>query len=188
MPGRNGIPSVTEVLGLYADFSMINPAVLAHACERGTKVHTAIAAHLQGLWVPALDQEVQQYFNSFRRWADIMLDKVVLIESEGICDCYGYMGHYDSALILKGDDPYAVSVLDWKTPVTAQKTWKAQNASYCHLVEKHSGIDPRFHIHRTGSIMLSSKGKTAKIHENTHEKNECFNAFIAALTAYKFFK
>ena len=190
MPGRDGIPSVTEVLGVFMDFSMINPSVLQHACDRGTRVHNAIAAHLDGLWVQPLDDEAQPYFDSFRRWADIMLDKVMLIENEGVCDCpgYGFMGHYDSALVLKGDDPGAVSVLDWKTPVTAGKTWTAQNASYCHLVEKHAGLDPEYHIHRTGSIMLSAKGKTAKIHENTHERNECFNAFIAALTAYKFFK
>jgi len=188
MPGRDGIPSVTEVLGVFTDFSMINPSVLAHACDRGTRVHTAISAHLQGLWVSPLDDEAQQYFDSFRRWADIMLDKALLIEHEGICDCYGYMGHYDSALILKGDDPNAISVLDWKTPVVAGKTWRVQNSAYCHLVEKHSGFSEEYCIHRTGSIMLSPKGKTAKIHENTHERAECFNVFLSALTAYKFFR
>jgi len=187
MPGRDGIPSVTEVLGVFTDFSMINPSVLAHACERGTKVHTAIAAHLQGLWIPSLDDEVQPYFDSFRKWADIMLDEVILVENEGICDCYGYMGHYDSALILKGDDPYALSVLDWKTPVTAQRAWSCQNSAYCHLVEKHADLSG-YHIHRTGSVMLSPEGKTAKIHDNTHERATCFNIFLSALTAYKFFK
>jgi len=188
MPGRDGIPSVTEVLGLYTDFGMINPSVLQHACDRGTRVHNAIAAHLDGLWVQPLDDEAQPYFDSFRKWADIMLDKVLLIENEGICDCYGYMGHYDAALILKVDDPHAVSVLDWKTPIIAGKVWKVQNASYCHLVEKHSTLSPDYFIHRTGSIMLSPKGTTAKIHDNTNERQECFNAFVAALTAYKFFK
>jgi hypothetical protein len=188
MPGRNGIPSVTEVLGVFTDFTRINPAVLAHACERGIRVHSAIAGHLQGLWTPPLDAEAQPYFDSFRKWADIMVESVVFVENEGICDCYGYMGHYDAALVLKGDDSRALSVLDWKTPVTIQKTWKAQNAAYCHLVEKHAGLDDSYRIHRTGSVMLSPDGKTAKIHENTHERTECFNAFIAALTAYKFFR
>ena len=114
-------PSVTTILDPYTDFSRISPEVLRHAANRGTKIHNAIAAHLSGLWVMPLDEECQPRFDSFRRWADIMIDKVIFVEKELHCDCYGFHGHPDAALILK-DSP-GVVVPDWKSPVTESKTW-----------------------------------------------------------------
>jgi len=182
MPGRDGIPSVTEVLGCFTDFSMINPAVLKHACDRGTKTHNAIAAHLSGLWVSTLDDEVQPYFDSFRRWADIMLDRVILVENEGICDCYNFMGHYDAVVILKGED--RPTLIDWKSPISGNRTWICQCSAYCHLAEKHSKVP----VNRCGCVMLSPKGKTAKMQDYTSHRNEAFSVFLAALTAFKWLK
>lgn len=181
-------PSVTTVLGCFSDFSRVPPRVLEHAANRGTRIHGAAAAHLSGLWVSKLTPEEQPYFDSFRRWADIMIDKVVFVEKAITCDCFGFKGHPDAALILKGET--GVTVADWKSPITEGKTWKGQNAAYWHLVDKHGGIPltVAVGVKRCASIMLSPKGKTAKMKEHTEDHLNYFNAFLGALQAYKFFK
>ena len=182
----NITPSVTTVLNPYTDFSMIHPEVLRKAAQRGTKIHTAAAAYLQGLWVPPLPEDVQLRFDSFKRWADIMVDKVIWVEKELHCDCYGFHGHPDAALILK-DGP-GVVVPDWKSPVTESKTWKGQISTYWHLVDQHSGLPDGLRVTRCGAVMLHPKGKTAKFVEYTEAYAGHFAAFLGALQAYKFFK
>jgi len=181
----NPNPSSTTVLSPYADFSRIPPEVLRHAAERGTRIHGAIAAHLLGLWVPKLDDEAQPRFDSFKRWADIMVDKVILVEEELACDCHGFHGHPDCCLILKGN-PSAV-VLDWKSPVSESKTWPLQIASYCHLVDKHGGLPDGMRVERAAAVMLHPKGKAAKMVEYTQSINTAFAVFLAALTTWKYF-
>ena len=181
MPGKNGIPSSTEVLNPWSDFSMINPAVLAHACQRGTNVHNAIAADLQGLWVLPLTDEEQGYFDSWRRWADLMIDKPVLIEKEIVCDCYGYMGHPDFVGYLKEDSRLAV--IDWKTPIAEMKSWKGQAASYSHLAEHATGEK----VERIGSVRLAATGAIARMTDYSDRMAEYFAAFLGALTAHKYF-
>jgi len=179
------IPSVTQVLGCFSDFSWIRPEVLEHAADRGTRVHRAIASHLLGLWSPPLDKEAQPYFDSFRRWADIMVVDVLFVEQELVCDCFGYKGHIDAGLTLNGEQG-AATIIDWKTPVTEARTWKGQVAAYWHLAEKHA--DTPLTINRCASIMLSPVGRPAKMREYTANISPYFNAFIGALQAYKFFK
>lgn len=179
-------PSVTTVLQPFTDFSRIHPEVLKHAAERGTRIHGATAAHLLGLWVPKLPEDAQLRFDSFRRWADIMVDKVIWVEKEIHCDCFGFYGHPDAALILK-DGP-GVVVPDWKNPVTESKTWRGQIEAYCHLVEKHGELPEGLHVDRWGAVMLHPKGKTAKFVEYTDIRHQYFAAFLGALQAYKFFK
>lgn len=178
-------PSVTTVLNPYTDFSRIHPEVLRHAAQRGTRIHNAAAAHLQGLWVMPMDSDAQIRFDSFRRWADIMVDKVIWVEKELYCDCYGYIGHPDCCLVLK-DGPGAVLV-DWKSPITASKSWPIQISAYCHLVEKHGGLPKGSTVDRCGAIMLSSTGKIAKMVEYTQSRNIAFSVFLAALTTWKYF-
>lgn len=177
------LPSVTQVLGCFTDFSRVRPEVLARATERGKQVHGAIAAHLLGLWVPPLDDTVQPYFDSFRRWADIMIDRVLFVEKEIICNCYDYIGHVDAGLIVKNESH--TTIIDWKSPITESKTWRGQNAAYLHLSDCHTKF-PK--VTRCGSVMLSPKGRTAKLKEHTEFQAQCFNAFLGALQAYKFFK
>ena len=178
--------SVTTVLNPYSDFSRIRPEVLRHAAERGTRIHGAIAAHLQGLWVPPLDDESQPRFDSFRRWADIMVDQVVIVEQELRCASFGYHGHPDAALVMKGRE--GVTVVDWKSPVSASKTWKGQLSAYWHLVDKHGNLPPGMKVLSCGAVMLHPGGKTAKFMEYSDIYNQYFSAFLGALQAYKFFK
>jgi len=174
------LPSVTQVLGVYADFSRIKPEVLAHAAARGTAVHAACAAHAQGLWVPDLEPELTGYFQSFARWFDAMVVDVVGVELEVAHKALGYQGHLDLAVMLKGG--HGVTIIDLKTPATKNRLWAAQLAAYkeafnaCHVLT----------VQRVASLRLKRDGSPAIFDEYTNSHQD-FAAFVAALTAYKWF-
>jgi len=178
--------SVTQVLSPFIDWSQISPERLEHAGQRGTKIHAYNAAYLLGLWLPKIDAECQGYFDSFRYFADARIDKVLFVEAEFICDCFQYIGHVDFVGVLKGEE--GASVIDWKSPLVMSPTWPSQISAYCHLVEKHGRPPGNLKIKRCGALMLSPHGKTANFKEYTESRLSEFNAFLAALNAYRWFK
>ena len=180
----NNLISVTQALSVYSDFSKISPHVLEHATARGTEVHRICAAIAKGLWVPRIPAECAGYVESFRGWFKAIVEEVIFVEREFVCTCYQYVGHPDLGVVIRGDN--GITIPDIKTPVTAQKTWAGQNSAYWHLVEEHGGYD--FPIIRSGSLMLNPEGKTARLKEYTENSAADFNAFLAALTAYRYFK
>jgi hypothetical protein len=181
MPGRNGIPSVTEVLGVFTDFSRIRPDVLAHAAERGTIVHQACAAIAEGLWSLGVPPDCAGYVKSFERWFDMVVDTVHMVEAELTHSLYGYMGHLDLCVTLRGEeDP---RVIDLKTPVTEGATWKAQISAYEALVIENTDLQCR----RSGSLRLKADGGFPKFNQNDGDIG-AFNAFLNALSAYRYFK
>ena len=186
MPGHDGISSVTEILAPWADFSHIDPAVLAHAAERGTKLHDYVAAHLLGEWIPRVEAEVVPYFDSFKRWAD-MVEDVVSVEREYVCDCFGYLGHVDAVLRLKGDS--GLTLIDWKSPILESKTWPLQIAGgYWHLVEKHSVPPLPVELQRCGAIQCRKDGKVARMREYTGNVPNATRAFLGAASVHNYLK
>lgn len=175
-------PSVTQVLGVYADFTGVKPEVLAHAAARGTAVHAACHAHITGLWVPPLDDEVQPYFDSFRRWADAMVTAVHAAERRMVDDVNGYTGQPDLSCTLRGDSISEITVVDYKTPSTKSRLWAAQLAAYGNLCAVTIG-EPK----RLASLRLKRDGGRAIFDEYTRSHQD-LAAFLAALTAYKWFK
>jgi len=173
--------SVTQALSPFIDWSGISPERLEHAGQRGTKIHSYIAAYLLGLWLPKMDLECQGYFDSFRYFADARIDQVIAVEREVTCNCYGYIGHLDFVGSLKGE--IGVAVLDWKSPIIEGKTWCAQLSAYRHAYECEEGKEI---VTRVGSIMLDPNGKPAKMIDYK-ESIADFAAFVAALTAVKYF-
>lgn len=183
MPGRDGIPSVTEILTPWADFSQVSPEVLDHAAKRGSKLHAYIAAHLLGEWIPSIEPEVSPYFDSFRRWADT-LEAVYLVEQELTCGCYGYMGHVDVVGRIRGDE--GATLADWKSPVAEQKTWVLQLAGYWHLVERHADLPVP--LKRCGAIQCRPDGKPARMREYTGSMPQAQAAFLGVVGVHHFLK
>jgi len=177
MPG----PSVTQVLSVYADFSMVPAATLEHAAARGTAVHRACAAIAQGLWVPNLSDEAMPYVASFKQWWPLV-QEVYAVEEELVDPVYGYVGHPDLIVRLTGED--FARVVDLKTPVAKSPLWAAQIAAYINLARQV--IPPGMEIKRSGTLRLSPQGKVPKYDEYTESATD-FHAFICVLTAYKFF-
>lgn len=171
--------SVTQVLGVYADFSKVKPEVLERASQRGTAVHSYCAAYAQKLWVPTVPSDCDGYVISFRKWFDFMVKDVLFVEQRFYHPSYHYGGMPDLGVVLKDG---ARCLIDNKTPVALQKTWKAQIAGYLELVRANN-----IPMDKGGSLRLDPNGKMAKL-DWYLEEALYFNAFLSALNAYRFFK
>lgn len=181
MPGKPGMPSVTEVLSPFTDFSRIRPDVLAHAAERGTIVHQACAAIASGLWSLGVPPDCAGYIKSFEIWFNEVVDKVHMVETELVHPIYSYIGHLDLCVTLKGES--RPRVIDLKTPVTIGPTWEAQIAAYEELVTATKNLHPRW----SGSLRLDKQGKPPKFTQN-EANSTALLAFLNALAAYQYFK
>jgi len=176
--------SVTQVLSPFTDFSKIKEDVLTRATERGIAVHRACALVARGLWVKALPEDCQGYVQSFQKWYDYMVVKVIAVEAELKNEAFGYKGHPDLIAILKGKK--YPSIIDYKTPVALRKVWKGQLSAYrdLALADKTLIIN---HIDGVGSLRLHPDGGTAKM-QWYEESAIDFNNFLCALKAYRAFK
>lgn len=174
------LPSVTQVLGLFADFSRIPEATLAAAAERGTRVHAACAMLAQGLWMPYQEPEIALYVESFGVWMDQAVDEVLDVELKVTDYANGYCGHLDLAVIMRGDT--LPSIIDLKTPVTKNRLWSAQLAAYRHAYQVQTGSI----VSRVASLRLK-KDEGPAIFDEYHESARDFAAFLAALNAYRWF-
>lgn len=170
---ENSYPSVTQVLSPFIDFSMVPEGILLAATERGKEVHLICAAIANGYWTPTAPKEIAGYINSFCKWFACMVEEVIFSEKEFVDQDYGFIGHPDLGLRINGK----FAVVDLKTPAVLQAVWKGQCAAYKHLT--------KFEL--TGTLRLDRNGKTAKMDWYEDDKRD-FAAFLAALTAFKYFK
>ena len=81
-----GLPSVTTIINPYIDTQWFKK----EHTDRGSAVHDACEAHLKSLWIMPLPSDYQPYFDSFRRWIDLVLDRVVMVEERLIDKARGY--------------------------------------------------------------------------------------------------
>lgn len=177
------IPSVTQVISPYVDYSKVPPHLLNYASERGTMFHSYAKLYAEGKWVVPR-QDLKLRFLSFRKWFDENVVGVLCVEQELKCTCYDYIGHVDLIALLKWDR--SCTLLDYKTPVQAKKSWEAQVAGgYWHLVKKH--LELRETIHRCGAIMIDPKGGPAKMIEYSGSTQRAFAGYLNALMAWRYF-
>lgn len=173
------LPSVTQVLAPFVDYSKVPKHLLEAASERGTRVHAICAARLLGLWHPPITDEVAPYVRSFEGWARVVTD-VVLIEAELEDTAHGYAGHPDALLVIRGDS--GPSAIDWKTPRACMPSWRVQLAAYRNLFEVNG-----HEVIRQFSLRLCPDGGSAKLNEYTGTIGQDFSAFVSALNCHKYF-
>jgi len=173
-------PSVTEVLQPFSGYGSVPESVLEAASARGTFVHAACAAIAKGEWLPRPPKEFGGYVASFRWWFERYVDDVLLVEEELTDPELEFIGHPDLLIVSKALG--GIILPDIKTPLNQQKVWACQLAGYRRLVQVDRNIVPD----RIGSLQLSPDGKPPKFHDYTHNPHY-FNAFHAALVAWKFF-
>jgi hypothetical protein len=175
-----GFPSSTQVIDPWINTEFFAPEDM----ERGTAVHESMTAHALGLWSPPLPEEWQPYFDSGRRWFDLMVERVLLVEKRLIDKGREYCGKPDLIAILKGDkEP---SLVDYKTSQTIDKRrspWPLQIASYRRLAEVDCGII----CHRGLSVRLMKDGGAAKVDEHSNYARD-LNVFIGMANAHNYFK
>lgn len=172
------LPSVTQVLGHYSDFSGIPESVLENAARRGTKVHAICSSHIQNLWIPEVPEDCAGFFESFKAWADGMIEDVIACEVELVHPIFQYVGHPDMIVRLKGDT--TLTVLDLKTPAQKQKVWRYQVAAYKQLIESNDLGE----IGRGMCLRLKKEGGAPIVDEYTTTMTADFQIFLAALTAH----
>lgn len=174
---KTGLPSVTEILSPYIDMDYFTE----ESREKGSAVHAAITAHLQGLWVKPLQPDWQPYFDSFKRWADIAIDSVILVEKRLIDPDLGFCGQPDIILKLKGDDKNTLA--DWKTSQTFYLWWILQGCAYRHLAKKDKNIETKKQL----SVILKKDGSGCLVRSYDNFRYY-FNIFVGILNAFKYFR
>lgn len=174
--------SVTKVLSPYTSYDTIHPTVLGKAAERGTAVHSYCAAHLLGQWTPPPNSEYRGYVESAQKWVDAFVDESILVEAELEDHELKFCGHPDA--VVQSKKLGGVILIDWKTPAQVhRKTWGAQLSAYERLAKANNL--PL--INRIGALRLNKDGSMARFDEFTDNRLAFWNAFFAALVAYRFF-
>ena len=166
--------SVTQALNPFVDFSNVPAERLSYSAERGRIIHSACAAYAQNLFVPPMPEDHQLYFQSFQSWFDQYVKQVIWVEQELSDNKYFFHGHPDILCILISGEKV---IVDYKTPVSESPTWRAQISAYCFLAQVSKGM----------VLNLSPQGKAARAIVYTQQKSD-FAAFLAALTATRYFK
>lgn len=174
-----GLPSVTEIISPYIDKEWFTE----ESRMRGEAVHRACQSHLLSLYVVPLPPCWQGYYDSFRRWADLAIDSIQLVEKRLSYNATGlkFCGQLDTILTLKGDS--TATQIDWKTSLTHQNWWKLQSAAYRFLAESCN-----YPTHRGLSIRLKNDGSGGLINEYPRNYSKDFNIFVSLYNAYQFFK
>ncbi|MDD4340296.1 MAG: hypothetical protein PHV00_11510 [Syntrophales bacterium] len=179
------LPSVTEVIAPWVDFSGIPPGVLNHASERGTEVHrVCLDLYARGLPVIGIDGEVRGYLDSFRRWLDKMADQALLIEERLFDQAHGYSGQLDLIVWTRPEYGSETWLVDLKTPLALSKSWRVQISAYRSLAISQRGITPE----HCGSLRLDPNGGAAKVDWYDGSADRDFSVFLSCLNAYRFFK
>lgn len=164
---------VTEILSPFSGLNNINPNVLQHAANRGTRVHKACEAIVEGLGDWSIDDEIYGYVESFKKWWDEG-HKVLSVEQRFFCSDLMITGQID--LILEEGD--GAVILDIKTPVRPSKTWPLQGAAYAHMAKK-SG----YNIKGIHFLQLLKDGS----HPKLHIYEDQFELFKQCLEVFNYF-
>lgn len=170
---RENYLRVTSVLYPFSGLQNINADVLAHAAERGTKVHKTCEAIVEGLGELGVDDETWGYVESFKKWWATG-PTIVEVEKRFWDDELRLTGQVD--LIIK--TPEGDAILDIKTSSRPSKTWQAQGSAYAYLA-KNAG----FQIKKIFFLHLNKHGKEPKLIE--YPVDDSF--FLAIFRTFKHF-
>lgn len=152
---RENYTRVTNVLYPFSGLEKIDADVVAHAAERGTKVHKICEGIILGLGELGVDNETSGYVESFKKWWALG-HEVVMMEQRFWDDDLKITGQVD--LILR--TPEGLAIVDLKTSSRPSKTWQAQGSAYAYLAKK-AGHD----IQKIYFLHLNKHGNEAKVYE-----------------------
>jgi hypothetical protein len=170
---RENYVRVTEVLYPYSGLDKIDADVLAHAAERGTKVHKICESIVSGLGEHGIDDETWGYVESFKKWWEKGVD-VVMMEKRFWDDELKLTGQVDFII----NTPEGLAIVDIKTSSRPSKTWAAQGCAYAYLARKaNHDIRKIFFLH------LNKHGKEPKLHEYPVDPS----FFLAIFRTYQHF-
>lgn len=170
---REKYTRVTTVLYPFSGLDKLDPEVVKHAAERGTKVHKICEGIIQGLGEIGIEDETRPYVESFKKWWGEG-HKVVLMEQRFYHETKQIQGQAD--LIIETAE--GLAIVDLKTSSKESPTWIAQGNAYAMLA-KNEGYD----IKRILFVHLSRTGKEPRVIE--YPVDDSF--FIHILWVYNHF-
>jgi len=174
----DGYTRVTEILQPYTNFSMILPAVLANAADRGTRVHKFCELINCGLFVGDIDSDCVPYVDSYERWFDANVDTVLYTEQRINSEDLKLTGQIDAIAKLKNGE---LAIIDIKTPALPSKSWALQTAAYAHLVSSE------LQLHGCKRICVMAKKTGGKARIMTYDEDHDLTLYLNALELYKYF-
>lgn len=169
-------PSVTEVLALFSDYSLVRDDILCAAMARGTEVHRACAAYALGQFAP-VPYNLLGYFKSFSVWYVKYVKEPFWVEGRGTNTQWGYTGGPDLVVLMVDG---IVTLIDLKTAAVPLKIWELQVAAYANLPNIQA-LGPK----KFGTLQPRKDGSEARFLEieNTNQK---FSVFLSMLNVYRF--
>ena len=170
---RENYTRVTHVLYPFSGMDKINPEILAHAGDRGTRVHKTCESIMQGFGEMGVDTETAPYVESFKQWWS-SFPSMKAIEKRFWDDDLELTGQCD--MIMEMED--GLAIVDIKTSYKPSKTWSIQGNAYAYLAKK-AGYD----IKKIYFLHLSKMGKEAKIYEYPIDET----LFLAVYRVWKYF-
>lgn len=169
------LPSVTQILEPYEDWSGINPEVLAAAMERGTRVHAAAALMLDGFIGPHdSGDDIAPYLVQFEKFLAESGFVSVLSEARVCSEKLGYAGTLD---LYGGLPKRKCALIDIKTG-SVPRTAGPQTAAYARaLKECHGyGMDTKYRY----ALLLRPEGYKLVPLEDPNDDQ----VFLAAITMH----
>lgn len=165
---RENYTRVTSILYPFSGLEKIDAKIVAHAAERGTKVHRICESIVSGLGEHGVEDETRGYVESFKQWFSSGID-VVRMEERFWDDEFCFTGQID--FILRMPDG-SLAVADLKTSYKPSKTWQAQGCAYAYLAKK-AGFD----ITRIIFVHLHKTGKAPTLYEYPVDDQFFFNIY-----------
>ena len=157
-PIKKDYTRVTQILSKWKDFSHIPQKVFENKSNIGTKVHQAIHADHQGIYMPLSDSE-KGYFESYLMWKEAMKPSYVEMEQRIYDDRLMITGQVDAVLNQHDKN----MIIDFKTSAQVdRKFWILQGAFY-HLLYR----DNRKDISISDEVLfihLDKEGKMPTVH------------------------
>ena len=174
------LPRVTEILHCFAQYRGVPRDVLENAAARGTKVHGLCACVAQDLWVPPMLDELKPYVESFTRWHDSQVKRLILVEKRLHDKNETYTGQIDFVFELNDDKTWLVDIKTCQQPM---KSHPVQMAAYIKML-----IDNGIQVEGAQLVYLPKTGKDVKVLSYTmDELRELYGVFAAALKCYYYF-
>lgn len=155
LKSRQNYTRVTSVLYPFSGLQNIDAEIVAHAAERGTKVHQICEGIVAGLGEIGVEDETWGYVESFKKWWQSGIH-VVEMEKRFWDDDLSITGQVD--FITQTEN--GLALVDIKTSSRPSKTWPCQGSAYAYLCKK-SGFD----IKNIYFLHLNKHGKEPKIYE-----------------------
>lgn len=149
---RLSYPRVSDIIGKQtaAQMKSIPIEKLTNASLRGIQVHRYCTAYLEKLFIPEMEPEYAPYVDSFIKWANQRVKKVIMTCHRLYDDDLKFSGEFDAIVVL--NDSPEPTLIDIKATCSASKAWPLQLAAYEHLCKKNNiyvGRSMNVHIQKT---------------------------------------